>query len=288
MGWGKGFSSTGDEKSSFYIDYSNIKYSTKSIVDAAISAIQKITEEYPAPYYLMTSGGVDSQSMIWLWEQSGVPYEIISIKYVHDGIVYNLHDLENLDTFSKKHSIPVTYNYFDPIDFFENELPSYATRFRCTSPQICTHMKMSEQLLDGTVIFSGEFGPHTVYNYTMLGLKRYVDITKRSLIPFFFLHDAELAGVVKSYYHKNTNVESGFYNHKVASIHDAGIPVIPQAQKYTGFEKIKDYYDDQAHRVSVRDRLQYSKMPSRRVFDILFRYRLTNSIKYKDNIVYIW
>ena len=285
-GWGNNFASEGDETSSFHMDLSGIIYSSKSIVDAAISVIQNISQEYPAPYYLMASGGVDSQSMIWLWEQSGVPYEVISVKYVHDDVDYNSHDLENLDIFSKKYNIPITYKYFDPINFVENELPIYATKFHCTSPQICTHMKMSEQLLDGTVVFSGEFGPHNIYNYTIFGLKRYVDITKRSLIPFFFLHDAELAGVVKSYYH-NTEVELNFYNRKVASIHNSGIHVIPQEQKYTGFEKIKDYYDEQAHRVLIKDRLQHSTMPSKRVFDILFRYNLKKTIKYKDNIVYI-
>lgn len=285
-GWGKNYSPIMSKNSLFYVNFSEIKISDRHIVDVATEAIKRISEEYPAPYYLMASGGVDSQTMIWLWKQSGVPHEVVSFKYVHNDVVYNSHDLDQLNEFSAKHNIPVTYKYFDPINFFETEFPVYATKFQCTSPQICTHMKISEHLSEGTVIFSGEFGGHNIYTYTIFGLKRYADITKRSMIPFFYLHDAELAGVIKKY-DTITTVNSG-YLHKVASIHNAGIPVIPQAEKYTGFEKIKDFYDEQSYRVSVRDRIQYSTMSSKRVFDILFRYKLTDTIKYKDNMVYKW
>jgi len=285
MGWGKDYSSIMDEELVFYINLSGINISDKPINLVAISAIKKISEEYPPPYYLMASGGVDSQTMIWLWQQSGVPHEVVSFKYIHDDIDFNSHDLEQLHDFSTKHNIPVTYKNFDPINFFEVELMSYATKFRCTSPQICTHMKISEFFPHGTVIFSGEFGTHSVYNYTIFGLKRYADISKRSLIPFFFLHDAELAGVIKKYSNM-TKVESDFYSHKITSIHNSGIPVIRQPQKYNGFEKIKDFYDKQTHRVSVRDRIRYAGMPSKRIFDILFRYKLTDTIKYKDIIGY--
>lgn len=287
MGWGKEYSSVMDEKSLFYINFSNIKISDRPIDLVAKAAIKKISQEYPPPYYLMSSGGVDSQTMIWLWKQSGIPYEVISFKYVHDNINYNSHDLEQLYEFSTKHNIPVTYRTFDPINFFENELTEYATKFRCTSPQICTHMKISEQLTNGTVIFSGEFGSHNAYTYTMFGLKRYTDISQRSLIPFFFLYDAELAGVTKKH-HSNVKPELDNYTRKVSSIRKSGVPVIPQLKKYTGFEKIKEFYDVQSHRVSVTDRLQYSTMPSNRVFDILFRYKLTDTIKYKDNMVCKW
>jgi hypothetical protein len=285
-GWGKNYSPAMNKNSLFHINFSEIKISSRPIVDVATETIKRISEEYPEPYYLMASGGVDSQSMIWLWENSGVPYKVISFKYIHDDVIYNSHDLDQLDEFSVKNNIPVTYKYFDPINFFENELLSYATKFHCTSPQICTHMKLSENLSDGTVIFSGEFGGHNIYTYTIFGLKRYTDISKRCVVPFFYLHDAELAGVIKRC-DAATTIDSG-YLHKVASIHNAGIPVIPQIQKYTGFEKIKDFYDEQSYRVSIQDRIQYSEMPSKRVFDILFRYKLTDTIKYKDNMVYKW
>ena len=76
------------------------------------------------------------------------------------------------------------------------------------------------------------------------------------------------------------------YTDRVAAVLQLGIPIISQPQKQTGFEKIKEYYDDQPARVNPREKLKYSNKPSKRVFDILFRYRLTDKIKYQDQIVF--
>lgn len=289
LGWGKNCSSDFTENSTFCVDLSGIVHSEKTLLEASSECIQKITEEYPEPYYLFASGGVDSQSMIWCWMNSGKPFTVVSFRYVHDGVAYNEHDLEQLEQFSLKYGISVEYKYFDPIEFVETQLYSYATKYQCTSPQICTHMRMSEEIKDGTVIFSGNFSSHSQYNYTIFGIKRYTDISGRSIIPFFFLHDAELAGFTNKVNSRESYSEiADTYLHKISSLKKAEIPIMPQAQKYTGFEKIKEYYDKQKNRVTVLDRIKFANMPSKRIFDILFRYRLTETIKYKDKILYIW
>lgn len=289
FGWGKHCSSDSTENSTFCVDFSGIVYSEKTLLEVSTECIKKITEEYPEPYYLFASGGVDSQSMIWCWMNSGKSFTVISFRYVHDSIIYNEHDLEQLEQFSLKYNIPVQYKDIDPIEFFETDLYSYATKYQCTSPQICTHMKMTEEIKDGTIIFSGNFSSHSQYNYTIFGIKRYADISGRSIIPFFFLHDAELAGFVNKVQLQDPYLKtSDIYLNKISSLKRAEIPIIPQTQKYTGFEKIKDYYDKQNYRVTVIERMKFSNMPSKRVFDILFRYRLTDTIKYKDKILYIW
>lgn len=289
LGWGKDCSSDPAENSTFCVNLSQMIYSDKSLLEVSSECIKKITEEYPGPYYLCASGGVDSQSMIWCWLNSGVPFTVVSFQYIHDGVLYNEHDLEQLEQFSLKYDIPVEYKYFDPIHFVETDLYSYATKYQCTSPQICTHMKMSEEITDGTVIFSGNFSAHSHYDYTIFGIKRYADLSGRSIIPFFFLHDAELAGVIsKVDVQKAQTVVDDPYQMKIETLRKAEVPVIPQPRKYTGFEKIKEYYDQQKSRITAHERIKFSNMPSKRVFDILFRYRLTDTIKYEDKILYIW
>jgi len=289
LGWGPECASDPTVNTTFCVNLSQMIHSDKSLLEVSTECIKKITEEYPEPYYLFASGGVDSQSMIWCWMNSGKPFTVISFKYVHDNVVYNEHDLEQLEQFSLKYDIPVQYKEFNPMEFFENDLYSYATKYQCTSPQICTHMRMSEEIKDGTVIFSGNFSAHANYDYTIFGIKRYADISGRSLIPFFFLHDAELAGVINRINSQEVYSETtDSYLRKILSLRKANIPVIPQANKYTGFEKIKEYYDKQKERVTPQERIKFSSMPSKRVFDILFRYRLTDTIKYKDIMLYIW
>lgn len=291
-GWGQELSPIFDKDRNLYMDFSNIVDTSKDdILVVANKAINEIVKKYPKPYYLMVSGGVDSQAMLWLWKNSGVEFTPVSIKYTgySNEVIYNKHDLIQLEQFSQEHNIIVKYYNFNIFDFLENHLIEYAKKYTCASPQLCTHMRMSEEFSEGTRIFSGNFGVHTQYNYTILGLKRYADMN-RNVIPFFFLHDKELAGAISSESLNNKhNYRSGeqLYTNKVSSLLEKGIPVIAQPDKTTGFEKIKEIYDHQEYRLIPGERVRYSKKPSKRVFDILFRYRLTEFVKYKDRIVYL-
>lgn len=283
-GWGEDFSPVFNKKEKYRISFENMIKSSDDIVVVANRAIKKITESYPPPYTLMVSGGIDSQTMLWLWIQSKVPFNAVSFRYLNaDKTGYlNDHDLVELKQFSEIHNIDVTYKDFDVIHFLENDLQQVAEKYQCTSPQICTHMKMSENIKEGTIIFSGNFASDTLhYDYTIFGLKRYADNSRRNIIPFFLLHDRELAGAVQ---HQKQYPR---YLDRVAALLALNIPAIPQPLKLTGFEKIKDYYDDQSVRVNPREKIKYSNMPSKRVFDVLFRYRLTEKIKYQDPIIFL-
>jgi len=289
-GWGPELSPDFDASKNFYMDFSNMVCPSKDVLKVAKKVINNIVNEYPKPYYLMVSGGVDSQAMLWLWINSGVDFIPVSIKYTgfSSSTIYNDHDLVQLKEFSNKHDIKVKYINFNVFDFLENHLIEYAKKYTCTSPQLCTHMRMSELITDGTKIFSGNFGIHTHYSYTILGIKRYADINK-NVIPFFFLHDKELAGTISPELvnQTDTNAERQLYLNKVKSLTEHGIPVIAQPDKTTGFEKIKEVYDYQEYKLKAREKVRYANKPSKRVFDILFRYRLGETVKYEDRIVYL-
>lgn len=141
-------------------------------------------------------------------------------------------------------------------------------------------MYMSERY-NGTIVFSGNFQSNFRYTNTQLGLLRYAEQSGKSIIPFFFMHNPELASkFLFLENHPDPNVA------KFLSYCKEGAPLLPPQDKYTGFEKIKDYYDNQTDRVSPLDRLRFANMPSKRPFDFLFRYKLEEYIKYKDHVVY--
>jgi hypothetical protein len=168
--------------------------------------------------------------------------------------------------------------------YLENDLENYATKYQCTSPQICAHMCMSEELSGGPIIFSGNFARDFNYTYTILGLKRYADTSGRSVIPFFLLHDPELAGVLPQAPGNGNNYSTKKYE----AYSKLGVPVIPQPGKQTGFEVIKDYYDTRKDLVvPPKIRIKYANMLSKRKFDLLFRYMIMEKIKYVDQIAYI-
>jgi hypothetical protein len=283
FGWGDAFSDTFDKNLKFHIDAFNVQTSSKSLLEVSSRVILEIAEKYPPPYYLMVSGGIDSQAMLWCWMNSAVPFTPISVKYTGADeykLVLNQHDLAELDIFATQHEIDITYLELNIINFLERELTEYAIKYQCTSPQLCTHMKMSELVSDGTIIFSGNFIDDFAYNYTIMGLKRYADTSGKKCIPFFFLHDSELAGFRHKY-------EAGsLYEKKIQFYTSLKIPIVPQLNKQTGFEVIKDYYDTRTDLVvAISDRIRFASMPSKRKFDLLFRYELTKKIKYRDEVV---
>lgn len=285
FGWGRNFFPTFDQNLKLHLDISKIKYSNNQLLEISKKTIARIKTLYPPPYYLMVSGGIDSQALLWCWLNSGEHFTPVSVRYTgatEYKEILNQHDLDELITFEETNNIKISYINFDIINFLENDLESYAMNYQCTSPQLCTHMRISELVSEGTVIFSGNFMRDVFYTYTILGIKRYVDITKRNVIPFFFLYDEDIAGV-------RTTIDYGrSYKGKIDFYKDLGVPIIPQSNKLTGFEVLKDYYDTRTDLVvTAKERLKYARKDSKRKFDILFRYRLSDKIKYQDQLVII-
>lgn len=244
-------------------------------IHAAKGNVEYIQQHYPAPYYLMVSGGVDSQAMLWAWAQYGTNYIPVSFIYNKD---MNIHDIETMHEFSSTHIIPVAYKNFDVLGFLENDYPEYSERYRCGSPHICTYMRLVEELPDrGTVIFSGDPWIHEIIHKfpdrNNWGLYKYAIKTGRSMVPYFFTETKQITESFNNIYRPHTV-------NKVDHYHANGFPVISQANrppynmhKYTGFEKIKDYYDENfAHLVTLMDyRKRISNQGSTRVFDLLLR-----------------
>lgn len=245
-----------------------------SALEAAHFNVDYIRKNYSAPYYIFLSGGVDSQAMLWAWHTSNADFIPVSITYNKD---LNFHDLDNLKLFSQLHNIKINYFDFDVINFLESEFESYSEKYRCGSPHICTYIKMSEIIKDGTVIFSGDMlNPNSPVfpDRNNWGLYRYADCTGRSFVPYFFIETIEMAWSFQHFF-KNKGKYDVYQKN--------GFPVIPQNSKITGFEKIKEYYDTKSINIPPIEKLK--KIPgqgSNRNFDILFRNRY--EYKYRKDI----
>jgi hypothetical protein len=246
-------------------------------LSAAIEAVNNIIDNYPAPYNLLVSGGIDSQAMLYAWKMSGHPFNAISFRYNQN---LNWHDIKTLPDFCVKENIAYQFVDFDYFSFLENEYDAIAKKYQCSSPQIAMHIKMA-MLLPGTRVFSGNsLLPNSAsLSYAILGIYRYsLTDEGKNTIPYFFLHTPELA------YSFNCNNYFSNYDYSMLSnntnyliktieYQTAGFPVIAQEKKFTGFEKIKDHYD--SHRYVLKDfknRMKWHNKPSHRPFDWLFRY----------------
>lgn len=279
----------------FIIDLSDIGNISNDIspLDASLEAIKSITEQYPPPYYLFLSGGIDSQAMLYAWIKSGVPFDPISFVYNNN---YNSHDLFNLAVIAEKFKVKVNYLHLDYFYFLEHELLDYCKTYVCNSPQITFHIKLSQTIGEGTHIFSGNPLNLTSdtpggLDYTILGLYRYKLKTYPNIVPFFFCQTPELISSFHKTYITSTtqtarNLMIKKYDLKNLLYLDSGFDIVP-TKKYTGFEKFKNFYDGVDLNLNFVDKLKYSRYPSKRNYDLQFRYKLFEINKYSTQVKWI-
>jgi hypothetical protein len=272
-GWGDDLKKNRNSDEHLVYYFENVsKDDSKNSIESAIYTVNTIVENYPSPYYLMCSGGVDSQAMLYSWYISKKLFHVVFVKYISNGIWFNEHDFFNLKLFTERYNIEVEFIDFDVIKFLETDMISYAKKSDCDSFQICTHMRMSDEIKSGTVIFSGNFINPNIGGlpYTQTALHRYAILTDteiKKIIPFFFIHTPELVAFLMSSTHNE-------YYEKCQRYLEKGFPVIPQEKQTNGFEILKMYYDQFDHKVPKKNKLFYYHMPSNRTIDLLYRYPL--------------
>ncbi len=252
--------------------------------------IDRIVETYPAPYTIFATGGVDSQATILAWMKSGHEFNVVSVRYENN---FNEHDLTTLKEFQERYNIKVEYLDFNLTDFLENRLEEYVIKYKCASPQIGTHMAISELVPDGTVIFSGTAPCIHRMEFTadLLSLYTYKDLARPTMIPFFLMEDKDVAGaflqesIAMEKFYKGNPKYISHYDIKCELYKNVGFDVIPQEKKFNGFEKVKEYYETRQELVNRWDRLKWSTMPGQWVFDYAFRYKwypIVGKPKYLD------
>ena len=272
----------------YYFKFKDTDGEKLSPLEEAVYTVEYITKNYPAPYTLYVSGGVDSQAMLYAWHKSGVPYETFSAVY---NETLNEHDLCTLREFSEQHNITIKYHDFDLISFLENEHDYYANEYYCGSPHITTFMKIADLTTEGTVIFAGQFimkeknrGRLGIPDRNNFSLYHYGIKSKKNIVPYFFLERCELAYAFDVMTPEILACHTpGSYGDKVKAFQIYGFPVIGQVDKLsgyeevkakiTGFEKLKNLYDTNPPRQpTVQEKIsRITGQASNRNFDLLYR-----------------
>jgi hypothetical protein len=259
-------------------------------------ACERIASEYPAPYTLMCSGGVDSQAMIAAWLISGIPFKVVTARY-NGGM--NDEDISTLFEFAKRNSVDVQVIDVDIVGFHLEQLNSWADKYFCASPHVISYMYIASKITQGTVISSGSLVTKNsglgLMSYSQFGLERYARISGQSMVPYFWIHDIDLMPMFevinrnlqivhpqvqpdqllpKSRAKKNTKKYSVTYDEKYKLYQYAGLAVIPQITKFTGFEKVKEFFD--SFEVPFDVKAQNLDNPSYRNYDLMFRYNHKN------------
>lgn len=262
------------------VDFLTNDIAKSTPIIAVETTIQKILQSYVPPYYLMVSGGIDSQAMLYGWKLFGKDYIPTTVIY---NQAFNLHDIKTIKSFANNYNIEINYIDFDLLNFLHSEYDTFSEQYRCSSPCIGAYIKMTEGL-KGTVVFSGDFLSNCSARLTdaILGLYR-ASLQRKNIIPYFFLHSPEIA---YSFLYTEKNLDFyklNDYQKKVFMYQHNLFPVIPQETKISGFELVKDYYDEHYYNlVPPLKRIKYNHKPSKRTFDLLYRYPYEEKYQDKD------
>jgi len=275
--WFKTYRENNDRLDPYVIDFDCQEDIDEEIFEnplkQAIEAVNNIVRDYPSPYNVFVSGGIDSQAMLWAWVKSGHRFRTCHFDYGND---LNYHDRKYLDKFITKNNLEETLDLkiipFDAVKFItSSELADYAKKYDTVSPQILTHIKLCEQV-EGTAVFGGNYiipldPQSTILNYTILGLQRCADLSPKKIVPFFFLENPRLSYSFFKFLHES---KDGGYLGRIKAYQKNGFPVTPQPNKKTGFENIKRLFDHV--KIPAKDRLRWIERTSLRPFDFLYRY----------------
>lgn len=250
-----------------------------SPMDISVRTCHDIKAKHKGPYTLLVSGGVDSQAMMLAWKNSGIPFRAVHYSYTNLNNV----DTQTLHQFSLKHQIPVEIRVFDVLSYFKSD--SYikdACEYDCVSPHILSYIKFTSKhqetcIMSGNFIISGNSG----LNWTILGLDRFRRDKKNNFVPFFFFNNPHIASCFDSKGKLSDELgvrvtDKDWYTLKCQMLINSGFDIIPQKNKMTGFEIIKEMYD--SHSVPSHLRIKYAHLPSKRPFDLLLRYSLFDKL----------
>lgn len=242
--------------------FNNLKFDEQSLKKYRIEAALRCAETLGSKPAVCLSGGADSQATVQCWNEAGLDFDVV-IGVFKDGL--NKHDTDHAKQFCKTYKIPYKELEINITQLLARDNFSISEKYKSYSPHFNVHYRMVEMLADlgytGTCfggvnpfMRNGEFG-----NNFQGAIFHFLKIQHLLPIPMqgsFLSFSPELAWAIgllcKDVEHEtltDSRHQSGLdflnklrYEEKVKSFARAGIKVIPQETKYTGFELVKEYY----------------------------------------------
>jgi hypothetical protein len=268
--------------------FDNLKFTNKALKKYRIDAVNKCAEILGDNIALTLSGGVDSQCMVQAFAESDVKFDVYTLVFNHD---LNLQDVSSARHFCKVNKIKLHEIPIDIVRFLSFENYEYGIKYQSASPHFNTHYKLYNMLLE--MGYSGvcSGGYPVVRNNNIYGINfrknelnfiNYTNVSKFPCIGNFLSFTPELSWAIclltEDRYLEDDSKKISYINHIQQKIDNdktyqlknngykrSGFKIIPQEEKYTGFERVKKYFEN-----ITNDPLEFEKR---------FRYPLEKIIK---------
>jgi hypothetical protein len=204
--------------------------------------------------YVALSGGVDSQTACLSLKSLNIPFTAAILVFEND---FNDMDVNSALEFCQRFNIKFQIVNINVLQFLTRKLTDYVIKYECPSPQITIHMWLYETLIQdykATSIIAGGNAPFLNGNEWNFGSSRsqsawmkFKEIHDFNIIGNFIGHNMNIAlmfMIATPTTSDSTNIEETRYLSKLKGMNNLGFDVIPQKQKYTGFEKIKKHFEE--------------------------------------------
>jgi len=240
------------------------KFSTQELSFFATHCAAQYLGSRPA---LCMSGGIDSQAAYQLWDKR-FPIEVVIFKFAND---LNSSEVNDAVKYVTAYDIDHRIITLDVERFLNFNLVNFAKANKLISPQFATHAFFLEQLKNlgytGAVFGGNGFSieqDKIYFNLSsaqLLDLEYYGTNNNFNVIPSFLSFERNLCMKLAVNTPINVNAymlskdkdilpedkqivldRQAKYTNKITSYRNLRLPVIPQEDKKTGFEQLKDYY----------------------------------------------
>ena len=245
-------------------------FNDKKLKQWRIEAATRCAESLGPFPALCFSGGIDSQAMLHCWAEADLEAHVIIFAF-KDGL--NKQDCEHAKQYCRKFDIPYREIEFDIVSFLTRDNANMTTKYGNISPHFNTHYRFVEILthMGYTGVCFGGTAPdrnHGEYGVNISKIPYYwTTCTEKFDIAVqgsFLSFSPELAWAIalstpdiKNLDHNNSNstklrefskeeaAVAEKYEAKLIGYRRIGFDLVPQPQKYTGFELVKDYFEEQ-------------------------------------------
>lgn len=224
-------------------------------IDAALSTAAFLGDN-PV---LCLSGGVDSQAMVQCWQEAGLKFDVAVMKFPY-GL--NDQDVNHAKEYCIAHNVHYYELDIDVVSFLVRESAEMGEKYRCTSPHFLTHYKLFDALRNmgytgiccgGTAFAPGREGWGPAPTAAQINFVEYSRLNDFPVAGNFLGYDPKLCWSIAlltsphsaAWYGEALSFANDVrYIAKIEGYRRHGFSIIPQDQKYTGFEKVKDYFTE--------------------------------------------
>lgn len=240
---------------------------------SAAHLASKVLGDRPA---LCISGGIDSQAMLQCWLESDIKFEAVVLVFKND---LNMMDVEQARLVCKNFNVKLQEFEIDVIQFLNYSNYEYAMQYQSCSPHFNVHYKLFNILKKMNYTGACCGGDAPIFNTLdkswgsnfNRNVHNYVQYTKVSNFPVignFLGYYPELAWTISlqtapiipnkiqglNTIHNNVitnenehivkndvaDIERQRYIYKIEGYEKTGFKIFPQAQKFSGFELVKE------------------------------------------------